>query len=141
MTRDGANPRVPRQGTRATQGVNGEAGLLQRQQAAALKVVPLDGSGAEQGDPCGYERHRATDWTCADTGFIVCGVCHPPGVPADVEVFVRGTHGFRRAVAARRRRLAAQLEERRQEYRRRDQVRQEQREAIVAAKARRYGGD
>ena len=70
MSRDGANVR-PRLGTKATQGINGEAELLQRQQSAVLGFV-------RGTDPCSYATHRGADWMLEEGGPVVCGVCHPP---------------------------------------------------------------
>lgn len=57
-------------GTAATQGINGDAAILQRW----LGAVGLgDGSLA----PCSYDRHRPFDWT-SRAGLVQCGICHPP---------------------------------------------------------------
>jgi hypothetical protein len=61
------------QGTKETQGINGDAARLQRKQHAALAFVTDDG------DPCPYPHHRITDWRLTlDHVNVVCGVCHPP---------------------------------------------------------------
>lgn len=61
-------------GTRETQGVNGDAAVLQRW---------LEAAGAGDGvTPCPYVRHRVSDWRRSPEHPWVCGVCHPPAVPA-----------------------------------------------------------
>jgi hypothetical protein len=67
------------QGTKETQGINGDAAALQRRLAA---VAASSGGGAIK--PCPYPYHRATDWRLAQGGPIVCGVCHPPASGLDV---------------------------------------------------------
>jgi hypothetical protein len=67
------------QGTAATQGVNGDAILLQRR-LAAVPAALLDGAAA----PCPYPDHRPSDWRLTAGGPLVCGVCHPPATGLDV---------------------------------------------------------
>ena len=59
-------------GTKATQGVNGDAAVLSKQLDAAARF-------AGELQPCPYQRHRSlgTDWLNAG-GRVICGVCRPP---------------------------------------------------------------
>ncbi len=59
------------QGTKETQGINGDAAALQRQMGAVLKFA------GRIGEPCAYERHRPTDWVTPESQ-VTCGICHPP---------------------------------------------------------------
>jgi hypothetical protein len=67
------------QGTKDTQGINGDAIALQR----LLAAVPLL---AGDGAACPYQDHRRTDWRLCAGGPVVCGVCHPPAAGLDVEL-------------------------------------------------------
>lgn len=65
------------QGTRATQGINGDAAALVRAYDVALTFAA---AGRElPAQPCPYPRHRGLglDWT-GDGPRLVCGYCHPP---------------------------------------------------------------
>jgi hypothetical protein len=70
---------VKSQGTKDTQGINGDAIALQRWLAAAVPLLAGDGAA------CPYDGHRLTDWRLAG-GPVVCGVCHPPAAGLDVEL-------------------------------------------------------
>jgi hypothetical protein len=63
-------------GTKATQGINGDAATLERW----ATNVPV--SAALVGEPCPYPHHRATDWVTS-TSQVICGVCHPPALEFD----------------------------------------------------------
>jgi hypothetical protein len=76
------------QGTKETQGINGDAALLQHKLEAAAGVITRDS------EPCPYPDHRPTDWrlkiqtdgTPADEGSRwTCGACYPPASGLDVE--------------------------------------------------------
>lgn len=60
------------QGTKETQGINGDATALQRQLDAAAAALGSDGA------PCPYPRHRSTDWRLTAEHPIRCGTCYPP---------------------------------------------------------------
>lgn len=60
-----------RDGTKATQGINGEAAALQRFGGAVMAY-------ASSSSVCPYPGHRGRDWRLAAGGPVVCGVCHPP---------------------------------------------------------------
>jgi hypothetical protein len=65
------------EGTRQTQGINGDAAALVRKYDVALSFAA---AGRElPAQPCPYPRHRdlGRDWP-ADGGRLVCGYCHPP---------------------------------------------------------------
>lgn len=64
------------QGTKETQGINGDAAMLQRKLAAAATATSGDGA------PCPYANHRGSDWRLSDEHPLVCGICHPPSVTA-----------------------------------------------------------
>lgn len=66
------------QGTKETQGINGNAAALQER----LARVSLGGGVLRA--PCPYRHHRATDWRLTAGGPVVCGVCHPPAAGLDV---------------------------------------------------------
>lgn len=71
------------QGTKETQGINGDAAILQRWAGAVAggrvrTEAPLE--------PCPYPHHRGADWRLASGGPIVCGICHPPAAGLDVDV-------------------------------------------------------
>jgi hypothetical protein len=92
-------------GTKATQGINGDAAALQRwndalagdarlsprrhggnkdEQADSLQrwMGSVPASLALVGEPCPYEHHRASDWV-TPTSQVICGVCHPPAAEFD----------------------------------------------------------
>lgn len=60
------------QGTKETQGINGDATQLQRMLDIAAKLT--DGPGVV----CPYEHHRGSDWQLTGDHPVRCGVCHPP---------------------------------------------------------------
>lgn len=66
-------------GTKATQGINGEAAMHQRR----LHLVQRFAVGP--GEVCSYPAHRGEDWKLASGGPVVCGVCHPPARGLKVE--------------------------------------------------------
>lgn len=61
------------QGTKETQGINGDAAALQHQLDAALAAAP-----AGEHSPCPYAGHRGADWQLTTEHPVTCGVCHPP---------------------------------------------------------------
>jgi hypothetical protein len=63
------------EGTRETQGINGDAAAYSRQLDTIARYVTGPGS------VCPYPSHRDTDWLKTDVGIVYCGVCHPPAIP------------------------------------------------------------
>lgn len=61
------------QGTKETQGINGDAAGLQRWMEVVATSVPTGTIAA-----CPYPRHRRADWRLAAGGPVMCGLCHPP---------------------------------------------------------------
>jgi hypothetical protein len=53
-------------------GTNPAARRLQERQDVALAHLGADPA------ICPYEHHRPSDWTGAQSGKRICGVCHPP---------------------------------------------------------------
>lgn len=80
---ENVRPSRARRGTKDTQGINGEAALLQRFGGA---VMAFAGSA----DLCPYPAHRPTDWRLkgerASERLPTCGVCHPPARGLEVEL-------------------------------------------------------
>lgn len=69
------------QGTKETQGINGDAAALAARDTGALRLV-VNQSGPMP--PCSYPAHRATDWRLDQPGSpAVCGICHAPPTDAD----------------------------------------------------------
>lgn len=83
------------QGTKETQGINGDARNLSKWLAAA----PASSSAALS-EPCPYPHHRPADWITPKT-VLTCGVCHPPAVEF-AGVRRRDEDGFAALVASRR---------------------------------------
>lgn len=86
------------QGTKATQGINGDAAALQRRMTEAARFV-------RKLEPCPYERHRPTDWV-TPTSQVTCGICHPPAA-AFPGILRRGAAGFDELAAAASARVTA----------------------------------
>lgn len=91
------------QGTKQTQGVNGDAAALQQQLEKAARATLGDGN------PCPFPRHRPTDWV-TPISQLTCGICHPaaaefPGIAR------RGDDGFDELADAARLRRTARRED------------------------------
>lgn len=83
-------------GTKATQGINGDAANLQRWMSAGASVEA--GTFAIRTEACQYPHHRRSDWVTPESQLI-CGVCHPPA--AEYEgITRRGEQGFDELVVA-----------------------------------------
>lgn len=87
-----------RQGTKLTQGINGQAAQLQRQLDSALNTTLRSKIVYE---PCGYETHRPHHAVWAD-GPLICTACHPNPRPGYV---LRGQPGFDELAEAARARM------------------------------------
>ena len=46
-----------------------------------LAAAPVTRTITGSATGCPYPRHRGFEWSKADGGPIVCGICHPPAVP------------------------------------------------------------
>jgi hypothetical protein len=69
---------VKSQGTKETQGINGDAAALGRREDAALAAL-----GDVELKPCAYERHRGLGLDYDnDGGLTICGCCHPRSTEA-----------------------------------------------------------
>ena len=89
-------------GTKATQGINGDAANLSRWMDAvgrshaptgeASHYEPAGLTAAQVGAACGYAHHRPQDWVTPESQ-VKCGVCHPPILEFD-GIRRRGEDGF-----------------------------------------------
>lgn len=68
------------QGTKETQGINGDAAALQRKLDAMIAVAPAGAAAV-----CPYPRHRGSDWRLTAEHPVRCGVCNPPANGLEVE--------------------------------------------------------